>query len=109
MIFTESYDFLPGRYSIYYNWPIGTKENPDYAQTGQERTPSYYQLDLKFNYSLRLMEAATLQLFCDIYNVTNAQQTIDIQYARNDKDWDYKEAVEILMPMRFYVGARIRF
>jgi len=109
LIFTESYDFLPGRYSIYYNWPTGTDENPNYAQTGQERTPSYYQLDLKLNYGIRLMEAATLQIFCDIYNLTGAQQTIDIQYARNDKDWDYKEAVEILMPMRFYVGARIRF
>ena len=109
MIFTESYDFLPGRYSIYYNWPTGTDLNPDYAKTGQEITNGYYQLDLKFNYTLRLMEPAILQVFFDIYNVTNNQASIDIQYARNDKDWDYKETCEILMPMRFYVGARIRF
>jgi hypothetical protein len=109
MIFTESYDFLPGRYSIYYNWPTGTDLNPDYAQTGQERTKSYYQIDLKFNYGIKIGGPATLQLFCDIYNVTNSQQSIDIQYARNDKDWDYKETTEILMPMRFYLGARIRF
>lgn len=109
LIYTESYDFLPGRYSIYYNWPIGTDENPDYVQTGQEKAPGYYQIDLKFNYGIRLYETATLQLFVDIYNITNSQRAIDVQYARNDKDWDYQEPNEILMPMRFYVGARIRF
>jgi len=109
LVYTESYDFLPGRYSIYYNWPTGTALNPDYVQTGQEKTPGYYQLDLKFNYSLRLYETATLQLFLDVYNVTNNQATIDVQYARNDKAWDYQQTSEILLPLRFYVGARIRF
>jgi hypothetical protein len=108
IVFTESYDFLPGRYSIYLNWPLNDGWT-DFVQTGQEIAPGYYQLDLKFNYTFRLMQTASLQLFCDIYNVTNNQAEIDIQYARNDKQWDYKQAVEILMPMRFYVGARIRF
>jgi hypothetical protein len=109
VIFTEAYDFLPGRYSIYYNWPIGTADNPDYVKTGQEKTKGYYQIDLKFNYTLRIIEPAVLQFFVDIYNITNSQQSIDLQYARNDKNWDYKETCEILMPMRFYLGARIRF
>ncbi len=109
LIYTESYDFLPGRYSIYYNWPTGTDDNPDYVQTGQERAPGYYQVDLKFNYSIKLLETATLQFFVDVYNITNSQRAIDVQYARNDKNWNYQETTEILMPMRFYVGARIRF
>ena len=109
LIYTESYDFLPGRYSIYYNWPTGTAENPDYVQTGQEKTSGYYQLDLKLNYSIKLKDFATLQLFVDVYNATNSQASIDLQYARNDKAWNYQEACEILLPMRFYVGARIRF
>ncbi|NIM91061.1 MAG: hypothetical protein GTO17_08950 [Candidatus Aminicenantes bacterium] len=108
IIYTESYDFLPGRYSIYYNWPIEDRPN-EYVQTGQEKTPGYYQLDLKLNYSLRLKDFATLQLFLDIYNITNNQAAIDVQYARNDKAWNYQETCEILLPMRFYVGARIRF
>ncbi|HUU52498.1 MAG TPA: TonB-dependent receptor [Candidatus Heimdallarchaeota archaeon] len=108
IVFTESYDFLPGRYSIYYNWPLNEEET-DFVQTGQEMAPGYYQIDLKFNYTFRFAGTAALSLFCDIYNVTNNQGVLDIQYARNDKSWDYKQAVEILMPMRFYVGARIRF
>ncbi len=108
LIFTESYDFYPGLYSIYYNWPLNEEETL-FAKTGQEKAPGYYQIDLKFNYTLRLVERASLQLFCDIYNLTNHQQPIDLQYARNDQQWDYKDTVEILMPMRFYVGARIRF
>jgi hypothetical protein len=108
MVYTESYDFLPGRYSIYLNWPLNDGWT-DFAQTGQEMAPGYYSLDLKFNYTFRLGGTANLQLFCDIYNVTNNQAGIDVQYARNDKQWDYQETVEILMPTRFYLGARIRF
>ena len=108
MIFTESYDFLPGRYSIYYNWPKNEAET-QFVQTGQERAPNYYQIDLKFNYTLQLAGRTSVQLFCDIYNLTNQQQAIDVQYARNDQTWDYKDVVEILMPMRFYVGFRFRF
>ncbi len=108
MVFTESYDFYPGVYSIYYNWPLNEEETL-FAKTGQETAPGYYQIDLKFNYTLRLGSRTSLQLFCDIYNLTNQQQAIDVQYARNDQDWDYKDVNEILMPMRFYVGARFRF
>ncbi|MFP4082274.1 MAG: carboxypeptidase regulatory-like domain-containing protein [Candidatus Aminicenantes bacterium] len=107
MKFTESYNFYPEVYAIYFNWPNPTWT--DFAKTGQEQTPSYYQLDLKFNYGLRLMDTALLELFLDIYNVTNNQGSIDVQYSRNDPRFGYEETTEILMPMRFYVGARIRF
>jgi outer membrane receptor protein involved in Fe transport len=109
LYFTESYDFLPGRYSIYHNWPNDLDGWTDFVKTGMEKTPSYYQLDLKFNYGIRLMNAATLQLFLDVYNVTNNQAGIDVQYARNDQEWDYKETTELLLPMRVFAGARIRF
>jgi hypothetical protein len=108
MRFTESYIFLPGSYNIYLNWP----KNPgwtDFVKTGQETTPSYYQLDLKFNYDVKVVKNAAFQLFLDIYNVTNNQKAIEIAYGRNDGTWNYKESTEILLPMRFYVGARIRF
>lgn len=87
-------------------WPISLTE---FVQTGQEKAPAYYQLDLKFNYGIRIADAAALDLFLDIYNVTNNQTDIDVMYARNDPRWDYQEITEILLPMRFYVGARIRF
>lgn len=108
MVYTESYDFLPGRYSIYINWPLNDAWT-DFAQTGQLRTPSYYQIDLKLNYYLKLYQSVMLDLFFDIYNITNNQAGIDVQYARNDSTWNYQETTEILLPMRFYVGARIRF
>jgi hypothetical protein len=105
-VYTESIVFLPGRYDIYYNWPLG---NNQYVKTGQERTPSYYQIDLKFNYKLKLTQQIVLDLFLDVYNVTNNQAPIDVQYGRNSPSWRYQEITEILLPMRFYLGARIRF
>jgi len=108
MVYTESYDFLPGRYSIYINWPLNDAWT-DFTQTGQQRTKSYYQIDLKLNYYLKLFQSVTLDLFLDAYNVTNNQAPIDLQYARNDSTWDYQETTELLLPMRFYIGARIRF
>ena len=105
--YTESYVFLPGRYWIYLNYTENWTD--DFAKTGQEKTPSYFQLDLKFNYTLKLSERIGLDLFLDIYNVTNSQTGFDVQYGRNDPDWDYQEITELLLPMRFYLGARIRF
>ncbi|NIM59847.1 MAG: TonB-dependent receptor [Candidatus Aminicenantes bacterium] len=106
MHYTESYNFYPGPYDIYYNWPLGGNQ---YVKTGQEKTQSYYQVDLKFNYGIRLKDVAVLDLFLDIYNITNNQTAIDLMYARNDPKWDFQETTEILMPMRLYLGARIRF
>jgi hypothetical protein len=104
--FTESYIYLPGRYNIYYNWDEGKNQ---FVKTGQEQTPSYYQVDLKFNYRLKLSERLFLDLFLDIYNVTNNQAPFDVQYGHNDPMWNYKETTEILLPMRFYLGVRLRF
>jgi hypothetical protein len=106
MKYTEAYNFYPGPYDIYYNWPLGGGE---YVKTGQEKTQSYYQIDLKFNYGIRLKDVAVLDLFLDVYNITNRQAPIDLMYARNDPKYDYQEITEILMPLRLYVGARIRF
>jgi hypothetical protein len=108
MKYTQSYDFWPVRYDVYFNWPLND-EWTDHVKTGQEKTPAYYQLDLKLNYGIRLQDIAVLDLFLDIYNITNNQAPIDLQYARNAPKWDYQEITEILMPIRFYVGARIRF
>ena len=108
MIFTESFSFMPGNFNIYMNLPLND-EWTDFVQTGQEKTSAYYQLDLKFTYGIRLKDTAVLDLFLDIYNVTNNQAAIEIAYAPNDPLWNYKEATEILLPLRFYVGARIRF
>lgn len=108
MYFTESYSFLPGAYDIYINWPLNDAWT-DFAKTGDEKTPAYYQIDLKLNYGLRLYGSAVLDFFLDVYNLTNNQSGVEIAYAQNDQTWLYKDITEILMPMRFYVGARIRF
>jgi len=106
MKYTESFNFLPDAYDIYYNWPLGGNE---YAKTGQLQTQNYYQIDLKFNYGIKLQDIAVLDLFLDVYNITNNQAPIDLQYCHNTPKWDYQEITEILMPLRLYVGARIRF
>jgi len=106
--FTESFIFLPGRYDIFYNWPLNDAET-EFVQTGQERTPAYFEIDLKFNYRFKLSEKISLDLFLDVYNVTNTQSTIDVAYGRNDPLYEYKEATELLLPLRFYLGARLRF
>ncbi|MDH4271664.1 MAG: hypothetical protein OEW18_06785, partial [Candidatus Aminicenantes bacterium] len=108
LVFTESLTFVPGTYNIYYNNPLNEAET-EFVQTGQERAPSWYQIDLKFNYALKLVGRSSLQLFLDIYNLTNNQAAIDVQYSHNDQIWNYKEITEILLPMRVYAGARIRF
>jgi hypothetical protein len=108
MRFTESYIFMPGTYNIYLNWPQNDLWT-EMAKTGQGRTPAYYQIDLKFNYGLRVAQNVALDLFLDVYNVTNNQAGIEVCYGHNDGSWDYKEATEILLPTRFYAGARVRF
>jgi hypothetical protein len=106
MKYTESYVFLPGSYNIYYNWPLG---NDQYVKTGQQTTPSYYQIDLKFNYLLKLAQKVNIDIFLDVYNLTNNQAAFDVQYGHNDPAWQYQEVTEILLPLRVYLGARIRF
>ncbi|MDH4218732.1 MAG: carboxypeptidase regulatory-like domain-containing protein [Candidatus Aminicenantes bacterium] len=108
MYFTESYNFMPLRYGIYLNWPLND-EWTDFVKTGEEKTPAYYQIDIKFNYGIRIYGNVLLDLFLDIYNITNNQAPIDIAYSQNDPEWNYQETSEILLPMRFYLGARIRF
>ncbi len=108
MRFTEAYIFMPGTYDIYLNWPLNDLWT-EMAKTGQEKTPAYYQIDLKFNYGLRLSQNTVLDLFLDIYNVTNNQASIEVAYGHNDGSWDYREATEILLPTRTYFGVRIRF
>ena len=67
------------------------------------------QIDLKFNYVYEFSERMNLQLFLDIYNVTNNQAKIDVMYAHNDGSFSYQEVTQLLMPLRFYGGARLKF
>jgi Carboxypeptidase regulatory-like domain len=108
LVFTESLTFYPGTYNIYYNNALNEAQT-EFVKTGQQRAPGWYQIDLKFNYALKLVGRSSLQLFLDIYNLTNNQAAIDVQYSHNDQVWNYKEITEILLPMRVYAGARIRF
>jgi len=105
---TESTCFMPGSYNIYYNWPLNA-EGTNFAITGANQTPSYYQIDLKFNYSLKVKERSNVQFFLDIYNLTNNQAKIDIQYAHDEGTFQYKDTTELLLPLRIFVGARFQF
>ncbi|MFC2169984.1 TonB-dependent receptor domain-containing protein [Acidobacteriota bacterium] len=108
MFYTESLIFGPGRYDIYINYPLNATWT-DMAVTGENKGPSYYQLDLKFNYRLRFTDSIGITVFLDIYNVLNNQSAIEEAYGRNDPNYYYQAVTEILMPTRFYLGARLRF
>jgi len=72
--------FYPGTYNIYYNNALNEAQT-EFVKTGQQRAPGWYQIDLKFNYALKLVGRPSLQLFLDIYNLTNNQAAIDLQYS----------------------------
>jgi hypothetical protein len=104
IIFTESYR----RRDTFINWPLNDQWT-ELAKTGQERGPSWHQIDIKFNYILRFYKTMNIEIFLDIYNFTNNQEGYTVQYARNDPTWDYMDVTRTLNPRRIYLGARFRF
>lgn len=101
MVFTESH----GRDT---NWPL----NPQWTelvQTGQERALAWSQANLKLSYLFRFAERMSFELFMDIYNITNNQEGINVEWTHMSRAWDYKQTNRVLNPRRIYLGARFRF
>lgn len=105
--FTESTIFRPASHAIYYNYrPAGGS----YAKTGDERHPSYDQLDLRLRQVVRLGKGLSLDLFLDVLNVLDDQETIRVEEAHNHPEFTtYLESRLLLEPRRYQFGARLSF
>jgi hypothetical protein len=104
-IFTESYR----RSDCYINWPLND-EWTEFAQTGAQIGPSWYQLDLKLRYIFKFARRrpTNLELFLDVYNLTDNQNGWTVGPAHNTS-WPYGEVNRVLNPRRLYLGTRFRF
>lgn len=104
--YTESEIFLPGQYDIYLPEPTAT----GFAKRGTETHPSYYNVDAKFRY-LVPVRRFNVDLFLDVYNLTNNQDAIFVTQAHNDPDsrFTYQSDRVLLSPRRYQAGVRLRF
>ena len=105
--YTESEIFLPGQYDIYL--PLAL-DNGSFAERGTETHPSYATVDAKLRY-LVPVRRFNVDLFLDIYNVTNNQDAIFVTQAHNDPDsrFTYQSDRVLLSPRRYQAGVRLRF
>ncbi len=114
--YTESDIFLPGQYDIYLPQPLA---DGTYAKRGTETHPSYYNVDAKLRY-LVPVRRFNVDLFLDIYNLTNNQQAIYVTQAHNDQATRLENGVQVqtfpyqsdrvlLSPRRYQAGVRLRF
>ena len=111
--YTPSDIFLPGQYDIYLPQDLTPADHSDFnfAKRGTETHPSYYTLDAKLRYLLPVRRF-NVDLFLDIYNVTNNQDAIFVTQAVNDPDqthFRYGSDRVLLSPRRYQAGVRLRF
>ncbi len=91
----------------YVNWNL----NPEWtelAKSGQQQGPSWYNIDFKLSYPLKLGNTR-LEFFVDCYNLTDNQAGWFVEPARNSSQWAYQQVTRVLSPRRLYLGARFNF
>jgi hypothetical protein len=103
VVLTESYR----RKDTYINWPLND-EWTELTKTGEITGPSWYQAHLKLRYIMQLVERTRMEIFIDVYNLTNNQNGWWIEAARNTS-WEFMEVNRVINPRRVYLGARFRF
>jgi hypothetical protein len=111
--YTKSEIFLPGQYDIYLPAP---KADGTFEKRGTETHPSYMTVDAKLRY-LMPVRNFNVDLFLDIYNLTNNQDAIYVTQAVNDtlvnqqgqQLFPYQSDRTLLAPRRYQAGVRLRF
>jgi hypothetical protein len=103
IVYTESYL----QKDDYLNWPLNDQWT-ELAKSGQERGPSWFNADLKLSYPLR-WRGTSLELFLDVYNLTDNQAGWFVEPSRNNTQWAFGEVNRVLNPRRMYLGARFKF
>ena len=100
-IYTEGYAYNR-------NWPLNSQWT-DCVKTGLQQGPSWYQADLKFAYRFAIKNNMRAEVFLDVYNLTNNQQGINVEWTRMSTQYAYQQVNRVLNPRRLYLGARFRF
>ena len=95
-------------YATNRNWPLNA-DWTDCVKTGMEQGPSWYQADLKFAYRLRIKSNMSAEIFLDVYNLTDNQNGINVEWTHMSTQWQYQQINRVLNPRRLYLGARFRF
>jgi hypothetical protein len=111
--YTKSEIFLPGQYDIYLPAP---KADGTFEKRGTETHPSYMTVDAKLRYLMPVRQF-NVDLFLDIYNLTNNQDAIFVTQAVNDPQnnsagqplFPYQSDRTLLAPRRYQAGVRLRF
>jgi outer membrane receptor protein involved in Fe transport len=79
-----------------------------YARTGDEKQPSYYTVDLRLRYPWELPRGVVIDLFADVYNLLDNQDTLLVEEGYNDPQFQYGAPRLMLEPRRWELGVRIR-
>jgi len=103
--YTEADIFRPTSYGIIMNHkrPDGT-----YARTGDETQPSYYTVDLRLRYPWELPRGVVIDIFADVYNLLDNQDTLLVEEGYNSPDFAYGAPRVLLEPRRWELGIRVR-
>jgi hypothetical protein len=103
--YTEADIFRPTSYGIIMNHkrPDGT-----YARTGDETQPSYYTVDLRLRYPWELSRGVVIDIFADVYNLLDNQDTLLVEEGYNNPDFVYGQPRVLLEPRRWELGIRVR-
>ena len=60
-------------------------------------------------FPILLLGTFIIGYFMDIYNITNNQEGINVEWSHMSNNWDYQQTNRVLNPRRFFLGARFRF
>ncbi len=91
----------------YLNYPLN-EQWTELVKSGQEHGPSWYNIDFKISYPLKIRKT-TLELFLDLYNLTDNQAGWFVEPSRNNAQWSYQQVNRVLNPRRLYLGTRFSF
>mgnify|MGYP003640829940 CR=1 FL=1 len=98
-VFGEAYDYL----GFTDTW---IKE----GAVGSYTTPSYGTLDLRVKYSMDIAEKYKAEFFLDIFNALDDQAVVREQdLSIGDGDTEFGDALNWVLPRRFYLGAKLSF
>lgn len=87
----------------------GPEDFENHGKTGNAQHPSYYLFDAKLRYLLKFGRVGA-DLFLDIYNLLNNQDTLYETQAVNDPEFPVQgEPKTLLQPRRYQVGVRLNF
>ncbi|NVB78736.1 MAG: TonB-dependent receptor [Kofleriaceae bacterium] len=78
--------------------------DPLFGETNTERLPFHHQVDLRLDRVFRIKDRVSLAAVVDVANVYAAKTPIGYDYS-----YDYRERLDVRLPIVPYVGVTLRF